>query len=280
VQVVWSRKLAAPPRGLALARERGWLLVWDSQHGLHLFNRSGEPQARWQSAHALTAAACAEDGGSFAAVGAQGQVWMLAPDLSPRWERTLPQRGTAVALDPFGHYLAAADGRGGLTLYDHNGRSRWHAANARPLQHLAFIPERPVLAAAADFGLVACYGITGSVLWRDGPVAHTGSLAVNGDGTVIVLACFSDGLCCYSLEGPKRRGFPGAGPCRLAAASYDGDAFLTADLGNHLHLRDAVGAVRGEWPLDGAPVGVALSALGDEAYVALADGRILMLRTA
>ena len=99
---------------------------------------------------------------------------MLAPDLAPRWERTLPQRGMAVALDPFGQYLAAADGRGGLTLYDHNGKARWNAPNARPLQHLAFIPERPALAAAADFGLVACYGVAGNVLWRDAPVAHTG----------------------------------------------------------------------------------------------------------
>ena len=49
MQVLWSRKIAAPPRGLALARERGWLLVWDAEHGLHLFNRSGEPQARVQT---------------------------------------------------------------------------------------------------------------------------------------------------------------------------------------------------------------------------------------
>jgi hypothetical protein len=280
VQVVWSRKLGAPPRGLALARERGWLLVWDSEHGLHLFNRSGEAQAHFQTADAVTAAGCADDGGSFAAVGAQGQVWMLAPDLTPRWERTLPQRGTAVALDAFGQYLAAADGRGELTLYDRSGRQRWHVANARPLHHLAFIPERPALAAAADFGLVACYGITGDVLWRESPVAHTGSLAVSGDGAVIALACFSDGLCCYSLEGAKRRCLDGAAPCRLAAASYDGDLFLTADLNHRLQLRDALGGLRGEWPLDGTPTGLALAAMGDEAYFTLADGRVLMLRTA
>ena len=280
MQVLWSRTFVAPPRGVALARERGWLLVWDSEHGLHLFNHSGEPQARLQTADALTAACCADDGGSFAAVGAGGQVWMLAPDLTPRWERTLPQRGTAVALDPFGQYLAAADGLGGLTLYDRIGRVRWNAANARPLHHLAFIPERPALAAAADFGLVACYGVAGNVLWRDAPVAHTGSLAVSGDGGVIVLACFSDGLCCYSLDDPKRRGLEGVGPCRLVAASYDGDAFLTADLENRLHLHDRAGAARGAWTLDSAPAGLALTALADEAYVALADGRILMLRTA
>ncbi len=77
------------------------------------------------------------------------------------WRRAGSERCRSAAWPwpwiPFGQYLAAADGRGGLTLYDHNGRLRWHAPNARPLQHLAFIPERPALAAAADFGLVACY---------------------------------------------------------------------------------------------------------------------------
>ncbi len=279
VQLLWSRTTAARPRGLALARERGWLLTWDADHGLHLFNRSGEPQARWQSADALTAACCADDGGGFAAVGARGQVWMLAPDLTPRWERMIPKRGTAVALDPFGQYVAAADGRGGLTLFDRQGRARWHADNARPLEHLAFIPERPALAAAADFGLIACYSVSGTLLWRDAPVAHTGGLAVSGDGAIIAAACFSDGLCCYSLDGPKRRSLANAGPCRLVAASYDGDVFLTADLEHRLHIHDAAGAERGECPLECPPTGLALSALGDEAFVALADGRLLLLRT-
>ncbi|HVS36548.1 MAG TPA: PQQ-binding-like beta-propeller repeat protein [Gemmataceae bacterium] len=279
MQVVWSRKVAAPPRGLVLARERGWLLVWDSDHVLHLFNRTGETQARFQAADAVVAACCADDGVGFAAVGAQGLVWMLAPDLSPRWERTLPQRGTAAALDPFGQFLAAADAGGGLVLYDRTGRERWRAANARPLHHLAFVPERPALIAAADFGLVVCYGIGGDLLWRDTPVAHTASLAVSGDGAVIALACFSDGLCCYSLDGPKRRRIEGPGPCRLAAASYDGDLFLTADLNQRLQLRDAQGNLRGEWLMDGAPTDLALAALGDLAYVAATDGRILMLRT-
>ena len=46
MHVLWSRKTAAPPRGLSLARERGCFLVWDADHNLQLFNRSGEPQAR------------------------------------------------------------------------------------------------------------------------------------------------------------------------------------------------------------------------------------------
>ena len=279
VQPLWSRKIAAPPRGLSLARERGCLLAWDADHGLHLFNRSGEPQAQLRTADAVIDACCADDGETFAAVGAGGQVWLLAPDLTPRWERTAPPRGTAVALDPFGQYLAAADGDGGLSLFDSDGRMLRRVANARPLRHLAFIPERPALAASADFGLTACFDLSGKVLWRNGPMAHVGSLAASGDGAVVALACFSDGLHCYSLDGPKRRCLEGAGPCRLAAVSYDGDAFLTADLGQRLYLRDAAGRERGDWVMDAVPVGLAFGPAGEAAFAVLADGRILAWRT-
>ena len=34
----------SPPRGISLARERGWLLVWDAEHTLYLFNRAGRAQ--------------------------------------------------------------------------------------------------------------------------------------------------------------------------------------------------------------------------------------------
>lgn len=279
MQLLWSRKIAAPPRGLALARERGWLLVWDADRGLHLFDRSGNLQAHVQTPAPLVHACCADDGQSFAAVGAGGQVWLLAPDLTPRWERSVPQRGAAVALDPFGHYLAAADGEGGLCLFDRKGRSRWRVSHARPLHHVAFVPERPALAASADFGLVTCLDLTGNGLWRDGPLAHVGTLTVSGDGTVIALACFSDGLHSYSLAGPKRRGLGDAGACRLAAVSYDGQALLTDDLEQHLRLWDAVGSVHTAHALDGKPAGLALGATGEEAAVALADGRVLALRT-
>jgi hypothetical protein len=278
VQIVWSRQLAAPPRGLALARERGWLLVWDADHALQVFNRSGEVQARAQAPDALADAGCSDDGGAFAAVGMAGQVWLLAPDLAPRWEQKLPQRGTAVALDPFGQYIAAADA-GGLSLLDRKGRSRWRVPATRPLRRIAFIPERPALAAAADFGLIACHDLVGNILWQDAPVAHSGALTVSGDGATIALACFSDGLCCYGLNAPKPRRLAGAGPCRLAAMAYDGDAFFTADLENRLHLRDIFGTVRGEMELEGAPVALALSALADEAFVALVTGQLMMLRT-
>jgi hypothetical protein len=139
------------------------------------------------------------------------------------------------------------------------------------------VAEKAALVGSADFGLVACFDAAGRVLWRDGLVAHVGSLAASGDGGAIVLACFTEGLCCYGLERPRPERLPQAAPCRLATVSYTGDLLLTAGLEDRLFLRQRDGAVRDELALGGAPADLALGPLGEYAAVALADGRLLGL---
>jgi hypothetical protein len=280
-RLIWSQVLTAPPLGLSLAREKGWYLAWDKDNWLHLFSRSGQRQAQVRAPIALTAACCAEDGSSFAVAGSQGEVCLLAPDLMPRWQRTVPHPVTAVALDPFGQYLAAADAEGGLYVLDRLARPVCKARTPRPLHHLAFIPEAPYLMGCADFGLVACFDLTGRCAWRDMPVVHIGSLAVSGDGDRIVLACFSEGLRGYSRTGTKLETKPVPEPCRLAALSYDGHFTLIAGLSDRLHLLDRGGHTLATHQLEHPAGAVALNALGDRAAVAVRDGCLaeLDLRT-
>src|ERR1700739_4583939 len=88
-QPTWSHALAHPPRGLVLAREKGWLLAWDSQDWLYLLNQAGERQSQMHSSANLAAAACADDGTAYVATGKQGEIWWLTPDLRARWERSV-----------------------------------------------------------------------------------------------------------------------------------------------------------------------------------------------
>jgi hypothetical protein len=254
-------------------------LAWDDLHWLYLLNRAGERQAQLQAPAPLTAICSADDGTSYAVAGTGGQVWLLAPDLMPRWERALPRPVVAIALDPFGQYVAVADDSGNLHLFDRHGRPVAHASSPRPLHYLAFVPERPALVASADFGQVACFDLAGRCRWRDGLVANVGSLAVSGSGSLIALACFSEGLCCYGLEGPNRRLAPMAEPCRLAALSYDGGLILTAGLDHRLRLHDRDGKQRGEWMPNGAVTALALGPLGDYAIVGLAAGKLVGLES-
>jgi hypothetical protein len=277
VQPLWCHKHTVPLRGLSLARERGWLLTWDAGSSLSLFNASGERQAVRPFPFSVAAAASADDGGSFAVAGAQGEVLLLAPDLSNRWERRLSHKALAVALDPFGLFVAAADAGGNLQVYEAGGEAAWRAEVARPLHHLAFVPEKPLVLGAADFGLVACFDRAGRCDWRDGLVAHVGSLAVDGAGATAALACFSDGLHLYAAAAGQPRRAPLPIPCRLAAVSYTGDALLTVDLEGRVHLRRPDGQARDEYAPGGPVVALALAALADHACLALADGTLIDL---
>jgi hypothetical protein len=274
VRLLWSQTALAPLRGLSLARERGWVLHWDADSNISLLNLAGERQATRQF-RGLVAAAAAEDGGSYAAIGANGEIWLLAPDLTTRWERRLPQRAVSVAMDSFGWLIAVGDASGAVHLLNSEGKSQWKADNPRPLQMLTFVPEKPMLLGCTDIGLVACFDHTGHCVWRDGLVANVGSLASDGAGNTITLACFLDGLCCYSITGPPPRRVPQAAPCRLASLSYDGETILTADLGGKIRLFESDGSPRDEFALPGPAVAVGLSPLADLAFAALADGTLL-----
>jgi hypothetical protein len=258
-----------------LAREKGWFLAWDEAHWLYLLNRRGERQAQRHLPGALAAASCADDGTAYAAVGRGGEIWWLAPDLSPRWQDRVPHPATALTLDPFGQYLAVATERGGLHVFNRLGQSVSQTEIPRPFRHLAFIPAAPYLVGGAEFGLVACFALTCQQLWRDGLVANVGSLAVSGDGRQIVLACFSEGLQRYRLDGGKQQQLILEEPCRLAGLSFEGNLLLAATMSNRLLLVDDAGKTLAAFSLEGSAVALALSALADYAVIALADGRVM-----
>lgn len=271
----WSHALSARPRGLALARERGWLVAWDEAQTLYLLNHAGQRQAQVRLSAGIAAACCADDGSSVAAVGAGGEVWALAPDLTTRWQRQTPAPGLAVATDAFGQYLAVADTRGGLTLFDRAGKEVVRVSCPRPLHFLAFPPASPFLVASADYGLVGAVDLAGRWLWREGLVTLAGSLAVGGEA--IVLACFTEGLQRYALGGKALGRLPVIEPCRQAALAYDGRLTLAAGMSQRVLLLNDQGQLIASQTLDQSPAAIALSALGDRAHAALPDRRIVCL---
>src|SRR5258708_39150364 len=145
----WTHALAKPARGLALAREKGWVLAWDNQDWLYLLNQAGERQAQMRAPVKLASAAGTDDGSAYAAGGGHGEVWWLWPDLRTRWERSVGHSGTALALDSFGQYLAVGDSLGTLTIFDSQGRQLVRVQSQPPLHHLPFVPPPPFLVCAS-----------------------------------------------------------------------------------------------------------------------------------
>jgi hypothetical protein len=273
----WSQVLTNPLRGLALAREKNCFLTWDDKDWIYLLNHNGKLQGQVRVPGRLVAAVCADDGSAYAAVGTQGEIWWLAPDFMTVWEQTMPQRTVAAALDSFGQYLAVSDTRGNVYLFDRQGRRIGEIQSPRPLHHLALSPAVPHLLGCSDFGLVACFDLAGKCLWRDGLVAHIGSMAATGVGEPIVLACYTEGLHRYSLAGKKLPRLPSEDPSRLVSSAFDGRFSLIAGLSSRLQLINAEGAPMGHFSLDKPPVAIALGALADAAVAALPDGTLIGL---
>lgn len=255
----------------------GGTLAADEKDWLYLLDRAGRPQAQVPAPRPLAGICCADDGSAFAAVGSHGEVWWLAPDLMPRWQRPLSRPGIAIAMDPFGQYLAVSDTGGGLILFDRQGKRLVQTEVPRPLQHLSFVPEALVLIGSADLGLVIGLDLQGRCLWRDGLASHVGGLAVNRDGEVALLACYSEGLHGYSLTGTRRESLATPEPSRLVSLNYDGNRILLGGLRNRLLLLQADGQVLADQLMERSLTALALAPLGDAAVVALADGRILGL---
>jgi hypothetical protein len=278
LSVLWTAEPASTLHGLALSRESGRVLVWNNRLGLYLYDSRGQCEAEWRAPAELTAAAMSADGKHFAVIDTAGQLRLLRQDLTPRWNRPLPQ-ATTVAVDSFGSRLAVADAAGDLYLLDQEGETIWRTNGPRSLRFLTFVPESAVLVGSADFGLVLCCDSHGRCLWRDAPVTHTGSLATSGDGGTVAIARYSEGLCCYAVDQPRPRTVRGTQPCRLADIAYDGRTLATAGLDDRICLRDADGTTRAEMTLSSRPVALALSPLADRVVLALASGSIQMLTT-
>jgi hypothetical protein len=276
----WTVTLGGRPRGLVQARERLHFLAWDEHHWLSLFNHKGERQGQMHPPGGVAGACAADDGSAYAVLGQRGEVWWLAPDLMSRWQRSVRQAAVAGCLDPHGQYLAVSDARGGVTLFDRTGRFLWQVQTPRPLRHLCFVPEQPVLVGAAEAGLVTALDLKGQVPWRDGLAAQVGALAATGRGDRVVLACFSEGLRSYTSAGQKLETHTLAEPCRLVALSYDGRLTLVAGMSQKLMLVGPDGKVTETATADQPVTATSVTALGDGVALALADGRVVFVALA
>jgi len=264
--------------GLSLARETGWICAWNAHHWLFLLNPHGQRQAQVCFPQPITDAAVADDGSLLVVAGQGGLVRALAPDLSTLWEMSGPTPWLSLALDHLGEAAALADRQGSLQLLDKRGKTIATGQSPRPLHHLAMDPTAARVLGAADFGLLAAFDGAGKILWREAPVVNVGALGVSAVGSPIYLACFSEGLCRYDRVGKPQKNLATPEPARLVSPALDGECILVGGLTNQLFFLNRQGELLGQHQPVAAIHGLALGALSQECYAALADGTVVKYR--
>jgi hypothetical protein len=275
---LWSLPPFAPLRGMCIVRERNYVLVWDENDSLHLFNAQGELQSWAKIQGELVAAAASDSGKRYVALTKDGNLHSLGPDLAV--ERVTPFCAgvQALVLDPHGDYIAFALADAQVGIADIYGRKLWREETPRPLLHLAFMPALPFLVGASSFGIITCFDFAGRCVWQKGLVSHIGTLAVRGANGMSLLACFSEGIQSYSFAGKDLGRARLPEPCRLLAVAYADDLVLATGLSRQVALADSRGHVFAVAPLEKPPAFLGLAAAGGQAFVAFQDGGVVSFR--
>lgn len=269
--------LAASARGLSWAREKCAVLAWDEGDSLYLIDQAGALQARTRFPERIAAAAMADDGSTIVIATESGSLSWLLPDLSIRRRQSTSSRPTALAVDPQGNYVVVATENAALGVLDPEGRTVWKTGTPRAFCQVTFVVGLPFVIGLADYSLIACFDFAGHCMWRHALVAHFGSLSVSGEGELVAVAAYTEGLIRFSLAGKELGRSSFTGPCRLASVSFDGKRLVTSDLSPHFMLLNRDGALCREFLLDSPPLCLHLSPLGDRALVANQNGKLVCM---
>ncbi|MGF1581159.1 MAG: PQQ-binding-like beta-propeller repeat protein [Gemmataceae bacterium] len=272
--ILWQRILQSGIVGFSVVRERGWLLAWDRAHWLYVLDGQGRPQSQRQFS-GLRSASGADDGSGYVAVGQDGEIWVLAPDLMPRWEKKLSGGALAVAVDAFGYHLAVSGVASQLRVYTADGETVSKTTTPRPLHHIRFVPASVHLIASSDYGLVAAFDLEGQVQWRDGLVANVGHLCTDGYGEQILLATFGEGIQRYSVQNGKQGRWTMPTPVSLVAQSFDGALIVTSGRGNRIMILRPNGQPLVSTKVPTSPTALAVDPMGMSLFVGFHDGRIV-----
>jgi hypothetical protein len=275
---LWTLPIDAVPRGMSLAREAQRLLVWTDADWLFWMNCKGERQAQIHLPNPICAAAVSEDGSAFVVAETDGRFSWRATDLHSRWDVHLKGKPTAAAVDPLGLVAAVATIQSQLLLIYSDGEVAREVTCPRPAHFLAFVPGTSTLIAAADLGWVGAFNLEiGDWIWRDAPVVSFGGLAIAGNGEPVLLACFSEGMRGYNRDGKPRQFDDPVPQCRNLALSYDASLLVTLQMDGTLHGQSLDLKPRFSHRPASPIIAMALAALGDVVWLALADRQIVAL---
>ncbi len=280
----WSVQSEAPLKGLALAREAGIVLAWDEADQLALIDLNGEHRAVSRAPGKVLMAAISDDGSRIALVSEGPRFHLLDADLGAIAERLSPPEPLGMTIDPHGRYIVISSRMSTNHVFTRHGKPAGKFETNQALAFLAFVPDRPVLLAAASYGLLVAFDVEGSgsklemdSLWQDRQIANVGRLTTNGDGSIVLASCFTHGIQRYNVLGENEGAYHLGGTCTHAVPDFAGRVIAVATLEGELSILNASGNVRWKTGLSRPAMALEVDPMGRYVIYGNASGEIIRL---
>lgn len=237
----WAFATDAPLADMQFALESGETLAADVLGGLYRLDRNGKIACMTRGFKELRAVAFCDTGAFGGAVLGPDHLCRFDHQLHMDWSMQLPGEIHAIAMDPYGHFLAVALDTTQTFVFDEHKKivGEFHAL--RPLHHLRFFVAERDLIGVANYGVLLRQHITGEPVWMESVLNSVGDVALTGDGRLSYLAGFSHGIQVYDGEGYSRASYVVQGSPSRVSTSYDGSTILVATQENFLYRMNPQG---------------------------------------
>jgi hypothetical protein len=270
----WTWFAGGGLKAFRLLREKHWVVALDDANRMTLLDSEGTAVADWNAPNDVVGISAAENGERVFAVDRDGDIHVLDAGLEPIARFDGPADPIAIACDPLGTHIAVATLSGLNGIMNNRGRATGERETRRPLKHLAFVPSTGEIIGAAENGSLACFDYRGREIWIVGGSTSVGDMAIDGNGSTILLACFGMGLERLDGRGDREGTYRLEGAPARVAIDFEGSQILIATLERELLELNFDGVIRNRTELDEQPLGVALDPLGRYAVVAFGGGRL------
>ncbi|MFO1020571.1 MAG: WD40 repeat domain-containing protein [Planctomycetales bacterium] len=242
--VGWTHESNVPLTAFAYARESGQVFCTDKSGHLWRFSPAGEVDAVQKLSEAPRAIAWSDDGTRGVGLFGENHLSWINSSLAVRETLQLPDTTVALAIDPYGEYIAVSTSSGSILVFDGPRQPVLHIDTLRPLTKLQFLTLKPELIGISDSGLIARFDMRGKQVWQINTFGSIGDCAADGKGESLFVASYALGLQKFDEAGENEGTYQLSGTVvkvacsheatRLAVATQEGKLIWLSEMGEVL----------------------------------------------
>ena len=221
-KVAWTFNPDAPLRSLHLIRETGSILLADRAGFIAKLDSHGNRLRVAQGFRKLARLVGGLTAEAPVFIGFRDELRCLTPDFEPNWVRRFPHSIDAIAVDPYGRWLAVVLETGD-GYYIGADNQRFGDFTAKPRPRFIVVSGREFeVTVTARLGSVERFDADGELLWHTERYGNLGDMTTDGISPRIWLAAFNHGVVSLDRDGEPGPTFLVNGSPSRVAVSYDG----------------------------------------------------------